>query len=279
MLMEAGGSIMRFIPCPILTGTVAALLLGLWAGAAPAARADLFSLRFEIFGFAGLHVATDRTRVETSDARYAIAMDLQTRGLAGFFDRFESHSEVGGRLTGDLVRPEEYRGEVHRDGADRKTRLDYDAKGAVSNDWNSPSIEPAAFVPAGQTRGTVDQLTAYFLLERQLASRGTCNAVIPVFDGLHRYNLRFTDAPPQPLPTEVGRYFPGPVWVCAMSRQDIGGSADRTYGAYAGKIWYVRLGREGRVVPVRMEFDTELGPVTGYLAALRGPGINLRLKP
>ncbi|MGH7089903.1 MAG: DUF3108 domain-containing protein [Stellaceae bacterium] len=270
---------MRFIPCPILAGMAAVALLGFCTGAAPSAQAHLFSLRFEIFGFAGLHVATERTRVETSASRYAIAMDVETRGLASVFDRFESHSQVRGRLVGDLVRPEEFTGEVRRNGMDRRTRLDYDADGMVSNDWNSPSVEPAAFVPAKQTRGTVDQLTAYFLLERQLSFRGTCNSVIPVFDGVHRYNLRFADAPPQPLPEKIKRHFPGPVRICAMSRQDIGGPGDHSYGTYAGKIWYVRLGREGRVVPVHMEFDTELGSVTGYLVALRGPGINLRLRP
>jgi hypothetical protein len=28
-----------------------------------------------------------------------------------------------------------------------------------------------------------------------------------------------------------------------------------------------------------MQFDTEIGPVKGYLAALHGDGIDLRLKP
>jgi hypothetical protein len=32
------------------------------------------------------------------------------------------------------------------------------------------------------------------------------------------------------------------------------------------------------MVPVQMEFDTEIGPVKGYLAAVRGPGIDLRLQ-
>lgn len=267
---------MRIVRRALLSGISAAVLLGSGAGAAPAAQPNRFSMRFEIYGFAGLHLLTDRTSVETSGTRYAIAMSLKTRGLAGVFVKLESHSEVRGRLVGDTARPQEYSGEMRRNGTDRQTRLAYAPDGTVSSDWNSPTVEPAAFVPADRTRGTVDQLTAYFILERQLAARGTCAGVIPVFDGLHRYNLRFADAPPQPLPKDVARYFPGPVHVCRMSRQDIGGS-NHGEGAYSGKIWYARLGQGSQVVPVRMEFDTELGPVKGYLAALHGRGVDLRL--
>jgi hypothetical protein len=52
-------------------------------------------------------------------------------------------------------------------------------------------------VPAELIRGTVDQLTAYFLLERQLAQREGCALVVPVFDGSALYNVRFTDINPR----------------------------------------------------------------------------------
>ena len=44
-------------------------------------------------------------------------------------------------------------------------------------------------IPAGQLRGTVDELTAYFIVERQLARRGSCTLNVPVFDGHGLYNL------------------------------------------------------------------------------------------
>jgi hypothetical protein len=44
-----------------------------------------------------------------------------------------------------------------------------------------------------QIHGAVDQLTAYFIVERQLAQRGTCTLTVPVFDGSALHNLRFTD--------------------------------------------------------------------------------------
>jgi hypothetical protein len=44
-----------------------------------------------------------------------------------------------------------------------------------------------------------------------------------------------------------------------------------------GKIWYANLVGGDRMMPVRMEFDTEFGVVRGYLAELRGRGVDLHL--
>jgi hypothetical protein len=268
---------MRFIRCVLLSGLAVAFLLGLRAGAVPATEPDRYQMRFEIFGFGGLHLLTTRTAVQTSGGQYAITMDLTTRGLASVFVNLESHSEVRGGLIGDAVHPEQYSGEIHRNGTDQQTRIDYGADGAVLNTWSSPAVEPAAFVSAGQTSGTVDQLTAYFTVQRELAHRNTCASVIRVFDGVHRYNLHFSDAPPEALSGDITHQFPGPLRVCQVRRKDIGGFTNDSEGAYRGTIWYGRLPRRDRMVPVQMEFDTELGAVKGYLAELHGPNIDLRL--
>jgi hypothetical protein len=52
---------------------------------ASAAEGDRVDARFEIYGFAGFHVLTNRTSVQESGERYAIATDLDTRGLASVF--------------------------------------------------------------------------------------------------------------------------------------------------------------------------------------------------
>jgi hypothetical protein len=52
-------------------------------------------------------------------------------------------------------------------------------------------------------QGTVDQLTALFLLERQLARRGSCDLIAPVFEGCRRYDLRGAAQPGR-----VGEWWP-----------------------------------------------------------------------
>ena len=268
----------------MVTARFAALLvmvaLSLVAGGvlAPAAEAGDVFARFEVFGFAGLHVLTTRTTVEEAANQYAVTVDFDTRGLASLFVDLTSHSEVHGKLAADTLRPEAYRAEVRRNGADRRYSLDYRGDDAVINASTPSSAERPLLIAAEQVRGTVDQLTAYFLVERQLARRGTCALVVPVFDGSGLYDLRFTDVKRENLAADSHQNFAGPTQVCEVVRRDIVTSRDRDDETYRrGKIWYARLIAEDRMIPVRMEYDTAFGSVTGYLAELHGHGVDLHL--
>ena len=267
----------RLAALPVI---VAALLL-IFPGPSTswAAEADRVDARFEVFGIAGLHVLTTRTTVEEAADRYAIAADLDTRGLASVFVDLTSHSEVHGRLARDAPYPFDYRADMRRNGTDRHYGLDYRGDGAVINVAAPLSPGRPLFVVAEQQiRGTVDQLTAYFIVERQLAQRGTCTLTVPVFDGSGLYNLRFTDVKREMLSADGYQNFVGPSQICEVVRQDLAVNPDRNVDTYRrGKIWYARVIAGDRMVPVRMEFETAFGSVTGYLAELRGPDVHLHL--
>jgi hypothetical protein len=215
-------------------------------------------------------VLTNRTTVQESGGRYAIATDLDTRGLASVFVNLTSHSEVHGRLTPDTPRPDAYRADVRRNGTDRHYGLDYRRDGTVTS--AQPSTDGPLLVGAEQIRGTVDQMTAYFIIERQLANSGTCALVVPVFDGSGLYNLRSTDVKRETLSADGYQAFAGPVQVCEVVREDIQVSHNQSEDTYRrGKIWYARVLAGGQMVPVRIEYDTAFGVVKGYLAELHGP--------
>ena len=264
---------------PLRAAIAATAFFALGALATSAQESDPVALRIEVYGFAGFHVLTNRTSVAASGDRYTIAMDLDTRGIASIFVDLTSHSEVHGRLTRSAVQPDAYHGDVLRNGADSHYRIDYRTDGTVASDQTPPS--PALHTPAAvdQIRGTVDQLTAFFILERQLAKSGSCALVVPVFDGLSRYNLRFSNAQPETLTPEGRQHFAGPTIACDVRREDVAGfpgGQDANGGTYKrGKIWYARLASGNQMVPVRMEFDTEFGMVEGYLAELHGQGVDL----
>ena len=103
---------MNFPRFAVLSAIVAALLVIVGAFKASAGEVNKLEARIEIFGFAGLHVLTNRTTIAESADRYAIAMDLDTRGLASVFVELTSHSEVHGVLATNAYRPEAYRAEV-----------------------------------------------------------------------------------------------------------------------------------------------------------------------
>jgi hypothetical protein len=270
-------TIMIFARSACLTGIVALLLMMTGGMRVPAAEPDRVHARFEIYGFAGFHVLTNRTTVEEWGDRYAITMDLDTRGLASVFVDLTSHSQVYGKFARDDARPEAYRSDVRRNGADRHYEVDYRVDGSVIN-ASAPSPARPLLAAAQQMRGTVDQLTAYFLVERQLARGGPCSLVVPVFDGSGLYNLRFTDVKRDTLAADGYQNFSGPAQLCAVAREDLVVNPDRNEDTYRhGRIWYAPVMAGDRVMPVRMEFDTAFGVVTGYLAELHGRGVNVKL--
>ncbi|HUC12209.1 MAG TPA: DUF3108 domain-containing protein [Stellaceae bacterium] len=255
----------------------ALLLLAGWS-MARAGGSTRVEARFEIFGFAGLHLLTDRTSVEEASDRYVISTDLDTRGLARIFVDLTSRSEVHGQFTRGEPAPSDYRADMQRNGVDRHYGLDYGPDGRVV-DLSAPSSSGhPLFVAEHQIRDTVDQLTAFLTVERQLAKRGTCALTVPVFDGAGLYDLRFTDVGRQNLSADAYQKFAGQTQVCDVERDDRVVNPDRDGDTYKhGRIWYAQLIPGDRMVPVRMEFDTAFGAVTAYLAELRGRGVDLHL--
>jgi Protein of unknown function (DUF3108) len=167
---------------------------------------------------------------------------------------------------------------VRRNGIDRSYGVDYRGDGTSINASRPPSPGWSLAMPAELMRGTVDQLTAYFLLERQLAQRGGCALVVPVFDSSALYNVRFTDIKSDALSADGYQNYAGPTQLCQIIREEIRrnpGQGEDTY--QRGKVWYARLTAGDLMLPVRMEFETAFGTVRGYLAELRGHGVHLHL--
>lgn len=265
----------RFVP---LAAIALALAFAPAALKAPAADIDRVDARFEIYGFAGFHVLSNRTTVQEIGDQYAITMDLDTRGLASVFVNLTSHSEVHGELGRGPIHPEAYRADVRRNGVERHYALDYRRDGTVTNASAQAAAGRPFLVADEQLRGTVDQLTAYFVLERQLARGGNCSLVVPVFDGAGFYNLRFTDLKQEMLAADGYQNFAGPSKECQIAREDIVTNPDRNEDTYkTGRIWYAQVMAGDWMMPVRMEFDTAFGAVRGYLAELRGRGAKLDL--
>ena len=254
----------------------AAVFLGAVLLMPPAARAEPTTLRVEVYGLMGLHVLTLHSKVDEIGDRYAITTDYATRGVAGVLVDLSTKAEVRGRLSNNSAQPISFRRDTRRNGEDRHDKVDYRPDGTVEGASTPPPPSP---VPPATERGTIDNLTAYFLLERQLARTGSCAMSVPVFDGRYRYDLYFTDAGRKRLPSAAGQDFSGEATGCHMRRVDRGGGseAEQSEGASQGTIWYAKLVPGDAMVPVRMEMKAQIGVVDGYLAELHGRGVNLKL--
>jgi Protein of unknown function (DUF3108) len=251
------------------------------AASRPAAADDVVKMEFEGFGPAGLHILTTHTVIEENPSWYAIEGDFATAGLGAWFANVANRSVTEGREIADKPQPVTFNSETDRNGVVQHLRVDYKPDGTPSGSVTPLPKEAVTPVNFGQLGGTVDNLTAYLLLERQLARGGGCALKVPVFDGRHRYDLQFSDAGRHVLSPAEGQNFNGPTQACRMVRTEIGGFyVDKSHedGAGAGTIWYAPLLPEADLmVPVRMEMQTEIGTVALFLAQLHSGAVNLKL--
>jgi len=251
-------------------------MLALCWCATPAAADDAVATRFEVFGFAGVHVLTMRSRTDESSGNYSISLEYSTKGLAKLFVDLTTLADVNGRTVDGVAQPAWYQSDSVRNGVARHNRIDYRPDGIVNAAASPAPPDPIA---PDRARGTIDNLTAYFRLEHQLASTGSCKLTEHVFDGRHAYDLVFSDEGRQALTPGGGQTFSGPAIGCRMTRRNWPGVVDPEgdEGAQGGTIWYARLVPGDLLVPVRTRMDTQLGVVEGYLAELHGRGVNLDL--
>jgi len=250
------------------------------ASAVPDGKPEHVKYRVEVYGPAGLHVVTSRTEIDETGDSYAIKSSIETRGMAGWFVTMKSTAETRGRLTPDGAQPESFHSDTERNGIERHNKVTYASDRAVSGSSTPPPKEPVKPVIPAQMRGTVDNLTAFFLLERQLGQGGNCDLTVPVFDGQQRSDLQFTDGGQQKLSPKHDQNFAGMTTVCHMKRVEIAGfpaNGEDEEGARSGTLWYAKLIPGDLVQAIRMEMQTGSGDVSAYLAEVQASGANLKL--
>jgi hypothetical protein len=254
----------------------AALLSLLSAATAPPLAAEPVSARVELYGPLGLHVLTLRTSLDENGDDYTVVVDYQTAGLADLLANQKTHAVAHGKLGRATAYPLSFINDTVRDGIFRRSRVDYAPDGGVEG---ASTPAPRTAVPPALTRGTVDNVTAYLRLERQVALTGKCGLTVAVFDGRHRYDLVFADAGQQQLAPQAGQHFDGTAIACRMTRYNrVVEPAEQNEGATQGTFWYAHLlPQSDTVIPIRMHLETQIGTVDGYLTEVRGGGVNLHL--
>jgi hypothetical protein len=256
---------------------LAATLLCCAAPLAAGSAADRIALKFDVLGPLGVRVLEMHSLLEENPGRYAVSVDYATTGLAAMLVDQKTYAVAHGQLVPGSAIPASFRNQTRRNGVERFSQVSYAADGTVQGSSNPP---PATVVAPEAARGTVDNLSAYLRLERQLATKGTCAMTAPVFDGRHRYDLVFTDGGRETLQPEGGQNFEGAAIACKMMRYDrMVDEAEKNEGAQSGTIWYAQLiPGSNMMFPVRMKFTTPIGSVDAYLAQLQSSRVNLKLR-
>ena len=120
--------------------------------------------------------------------------------------------------------------------------------------------EPVA--PTDQV-GTVDTLSAFADLARQVNVSGRCEASARLFDGRRLSVVTVAHVGEEVLPPESRSSFAGRALRCDITSRQIGGFtfADRSSEAtrpVTGSLWFARPTPNATMVPVRMSFDLRM---------------------
>jgi len=223
--------------------------LGLAAGATSAAETRQ-SARFAltIAGFSLGEVSFEATE---AGARYGIRARAEGRGVGRLAGRGYFEAETEGRLRGERLAPAGY-AERTRFG-DRAHETELRWQGAAPDIIaTTREPEPHDIGPEGQA-GTLDPLTALWLLARDAPAEALCRQEAAVWNG--RSRSRFDLSPPEPDPEDPARL------VCAGTyHREAGFPPERLRGGRTTpfRIVYVAMG-DGLWRAERAEMATRYG--------------------
>jgi hypothetical protein len=223
---------------------LAASLLAL--ACAGAGQAEPVEAAFD-FRIMGLKAGEIVLAGEEAGARYSARADVETAGLVGAFADFFYDGAAEGQVTpeGRFV-PETFVASSRSPRGDRESRIDWDAGTPVF-----VSVEPPrSSAPEPSTQGgTLDPVSASFVLLRDGPAEAICRTSVDVFDGSRR--SRITLGAPQ---REEGQL------VCNGSYERLQGEENtfNTRASYGFRLVYSEPGG-GMARLERAEARTEYG--------------------
>lgn len=220
----------------------------------------------------GLNVFTLYVKASQALDRYRMETRYHTEGVLSAFVSGELHTMAQGIWHGGRAAPSHYQTwGIWRDEA-RDTQLDYVSGKPVIRKLIPPIDGEREPVPAADQLGTIDTLSAFADLARQVNTSGRCEASARLFDGRRLSVVSVTHGGEEFLAPESRSSFAGRALRCDITSRQIGGFtfADRsteTARPTTGSLWFAKPTPAAvLLVPVRMSFDLRvLGHATLYL--------------
>ncbi|WP_170984881.1 DUF3108 domain-containing protein [Roseomonas sp. AR75] len=154
-----------------------------------AAAAQTVRARYEVHAL-GATLLELEARFDLSETAYRIETAFRTRGLAALLVPAEHVSRAQGAFTAQAPAPSAFVSEGTWRGRLRRIVLDWTNREPrvvdLVPDGASDDREP---VPEALKRGTMDVLSAFAALTRQVGRTGRCDLTAPVFDGRRRSEI------------------------------------------------------------------------------------------
>ncbi len=258
----------KWVQCWKMRNLLAALIL---LSCPLAAHAQTVQAHYDAYA-TGLNVLRLDVEFAIKPRDYRVHLVYRTAGTVGVLIRAEQDTVVEGAFVGDRPIPRRFFSYGHLRGRPRVTQIDYPKGQPEIRTLTPPNEEEREPVAAADQAGTIDSLSAMAQLVRQVNASGRCEGHSRTYDGRRLAELSARSAGQETLEPTGRSSFSGTALRCDFEGQQLAGfrlDADRTKAQRPrrGSAWFAAAAPGGPLIPVRMQFETDLiGSVTMYLA-------------
>ncbi len=221
----------------------------------------------------GLNVLRLDAELAVGPRDYRVRLTYHTAGTVGVLIRAEQDTVAEGAFVGDHPAPRRFYSAGHFRGRPRVTQIDYPRGQPDIRALTPPNEEEREPVAPAEQAGTIDSVSAMAQLVRQVNATGRCEGQSRTYDGRRLAELSARTAGREVLEQTSRSVFAGSALRCDFEGRQLGGfrlDADRTAAQRPrrGTAWFAAVTPGGPMIPVRMQFETDLiGSLTMYLAA------------
>jgi hypothetical protein len=217
------------LSAPLFSGPLVSRPLAAMAGAAllaatalPAAADGGAKLDYEVWA-GGIRVLEAEIVMRTDQGRYRMELTADLVGPPSWVEEYHLKAFSEGVVGEAGPEPEIYRLESENGDDSHWVQLAYaDGMPSVDADTNleKKKREP---VEDALKQDSVDPLTGLLSLVLQVAGAGSCEGLVPVFDGRRRFDVSLTDQGTGEQPKSRYNAYEGPTQRCAVTLKPIAG--------------------------------------------------------
>jgi hypothetical protein len=220
----------------------------------------------------GLFLGSINTEVKEDHGNYRISTSASSSKTFEWAFRWIAKAQSVGLIEPAKVAPFVHRHESAWNDNMRTATMNYTDSGKVTvKTTGKQSTDPNKYSPVdpASLTNSIDPMSAILQVTNQLEAGQKCNALVPVFDGRRRYDIKLTDSGEKLFKPSRYSVFQGEAIGCKIDIVKKGGfKRDFDENVQLDQdliIWAAAPVEGGRIVPVRMQVDTDFGRVELHL--------------
>jgi hypothetical protein len=242
------------------------MALAMACGALTSAQAEQLRANFNV-SIIGLPIGTAFAVAKLDPNAYKIDVRVKLTGVAAMVNKTEGAATGSGALANGAVLSNAYANTTANSTETRTVRMGLNAGNVRAVDISPPFLDMGQRVPVTDAHksGIVDPISALLMpvpAGQPLIGASACNRVIPVYDGLVRFNVTLRHVGEKTIQTKG---YSGPVSVCAARYTPVAGykpDSKSTQWMANNKnmeVWLAPLENAHVVAPVYVSIATSAG--------------------